>query len=131
MTDVKNEITAEVEKKSLIDEIKTQPVIAPLTDIFETTDDYYLQLSIPGVSKENIAIKMEENTLTIICKVNLEEILDRKYLLRETPIGNYYRRFKVSDSIDADKIDAKLENGLLLIKLPKLENVKPRDIVIQ
>lgn len=131
MVETKNETMEKVEQKSLIDEIRNEPVIAPFVDIYETEDNFNLVVNMPGVSKENINLKLEEERLSIIGKRNLDELKNRKYVLSETPFGNYYRTFKISDSIDIEKAKAKFENGQLLVTLPKSEKVKPRTIEIQ
>jgi len=105
--------------------------IAPLVDIYETKDDYFLTAIMPGVNKENVKIKLEEGHLVIMGRINFNDIVNRKYVLQESEIGNYYRRFKISDSVDESKIDAKLENGILNVKLPKHERVKPKTIEIK
>jgi len=105
--------------------------IAPLIDIYETADEYFITAQVPGVSKENIKIKLEEGHLVIMGRISFSETLNRKYILKETEIGNFYRRFKIAESIDEQKIDAKLENGVLNVKLPKHERVKPKTIEIK
>lgn len=85
----------------------------------------------PGVTKENIKIKLEEGHLILMGRINFEDAVNKKYVLKESETGNYYRRFRISDSIDESKIDAKLENGILNIKLPKHERVKPKTIEIK
>ncbi len=105
--------------------------IAPLVDIYETKDDYFLTALMPGVKKENVKIKLEEGQLVIMGRIDYDNAVNRNYVLHETEIGNYYRRFKISDSIEESKIDAKLENGILNLKLPKVERVKPKTIEIK
>ncbi|KUG24902.1 hypothetical protein ASZ90_005280 [hydrocarbon metagenome] len=63
-------------------------------------------------------------------RINYNEAVNRKYILNEYTIGNYYRKFKISDSIDNSKIEARFENGVLTVKLPKHDRVKPRTIEI-
>ena len=128
MNDVKNNEL--VSKKSLLDEILDQPYIVPFVNIHENDNEFVLTADIPGVTKENLEIKLEEKYLTIVGKVELQDESKKKYLLREKQAGNFLRRFKISDSIEVDKIDAKLENGQLVISLPKKESVKPRNIEI-
>lgn len=105
--------------------------VAPLIDISETADDYFLTAFMPGVSKENVKIKLEDGNLVLMGRIDYDSALNKKYVLKETETGNYYRRFKISDSIDESKIDAKLENGILNVKLPKHERVKPKTIEIK
>ncbi|MEW5844472.1 MAG: Hsp20/alpha crystallin family protein [Bacteroidota bacterium] len=130
MTDSKEMVEVK-DKKSWDEALENEPWVAPLVDIYETADEYYLTANIPGVSKENVKIKLEEGFLVIMGRVNVDETKNRKYVLNEIEEGNYYRRFKISESIDEQKIDAKLENGILSVKLPKHERVKPKSIEIK
>ena len=85
----------------------------------------------PGVNKENVKLKLEEESLTIFGKINYDEAVSRKYVLNENAVGNYYRKFRISNSIDETKISAKYENGQLIVNLPKHDRLKPRTINIQ
>ena len=126
-----NEMVETKQNVSWDEALEKETWVAPLVDIYETTDDYFLTALMPGVSKENVKIKFEEQTLVIMGRINFNESLQRKYVLKETEIGNYYRRFNISDSVDESKIDAKLNDGVLTIRLPKHERVKPRTIEIK
>lgn len=122
----------EVKQPKTWDEaLERESWIAPLVDIYETNDDYFLTAFMPGVNKENVKIKLEEGHLIIMGRINYDDVVNRKYVLHESEIGNYYRRFKISESVDESKIDAKLENGILNVKLPKHERVKPKTIEIK
>jgi HSP20 family molecular chaperone IbpA len=122
----------EVQNKRSWDEaLEKESWVAPLIDIFETTEDYFLMAQMPGVSKEDVKIKLEEGFLVIMGRITFDEAMNRKYVLKETETGNFYRRFKISENIDESKIDAKLENGVLNIKLPKHERMKPKTIEIK
>lgn len=130
MTDVKEAV--EVKQKRTWDEaLEKESWIAPLINIYETKDEFFLTANMPGVKKEDVKIKLEEGNLLIMGRIDYEDSVNKKYVLQETEFGNYYRRFKISDSIDESKIDAKLENGVLNIKLPKHDRIKPRSIDIQ
>jgi len=130
MPEVKDAV--EVKQKTSWDEaLERESWIAPLVDIYETKDDYFLSAQMPGVKKEDVKIKLEDGNLVIMGRIDYETNLSHKYALKETEIGNYYRRFKISDSVDESKVDAKLENGILNVKLPKHERVKPKTIEIK
>ncbi|MBN1637830.1 MAG: Hsp20/alpha crystallin family protein [Ignavibacteriales bacterium] len=126
----KNNVAVE-EKDVWQEALENEPWIAPIIDIFETTDDFQVILNMPGISKENVKLKVEENDLIVMGKVNLDEIRRRNYVLNESEIGNYYRRLKISDLVDVEKIDASLESGQLKIHLPKHERAKPKNIQIK
>lgn len=129
---VQNKEAVEVKhSRSWEEALEKESWIAPLIDIYETDDDYFLTAYLPGVAKENVKIKLEDNNLVIMGRVDYETLINRKYVLKEMEIGNFYRRFKLSDGIDESKVDAKLENGVLNVKLPKHERVKPKTIEIK
>ena len=130
MTDKKEMVDVKT-KRSWDEALEKESWVAPLIDIYETTDDYFLTAQMPGVSKEDMKIKLEEGHLVIMGRVNYSETYDRKYVMKETETGNFYRRFKISDSIDEQIIDATLENGILHVKLPKHDRVKPKTIEIK
>ena len=129
MTEAKEMVKVE-EKNSWEKAFENENWIAPLVDIVENDDDYILTASMPGVSRENIKIKIEDESLVIMGRINYDEAVKRKYVLKETEIGNFYRKFKISDSIDEEKIEASFENGQVIVKLPKHERVKPKTISI-
>ena len=101
-----------------------------MVNIYETEDSFEMTAFMPDVHRDKIKIKIEDGSLVIMGRINYEEAMKRKYLLNEYTIGNYYRNFKISDSIDNNKIEARFENGVLSVKLPKHDRVKPRTIEI-
>ena len=130
MDDIKALTTID-EKRNWEEALERESWAAPMVDIYETNDDYFLIANMPGVSKEDVKVKLEDGDLVIMGRVNFLGELRRKYLMKEIDSSNYFRKFKISDSVDKDKIDAKLENGRLLVYLPKLERVKPKTIEIK
>jgi len=111
--------------------LENESWIAPVVDIFETEDDFTLIANMPGVKKENVKIKIEDGSLLIMGKVEYVNLLQRNFVLNESQIGNFYRKFQISDNIDDSKIEAKLENGQLVVHLPKHERAKPKNIEIK
>ncbi|MBN1302243.1 MAG: Hsp20/alpha crystallin family protein [Melioribacteraceae bacterium] len=128
MTEVKN--NSSVDKKSLIDEIINQPYRIPVVNIAEDENSFFIVADMPGVSKDNIELKLENSELTIIGKVDSDRNNSHKLILKEKRNGNYIRKFRLSDLINQSQIEAKLENGQLTIILPKKESIKPRSIEI-
>lgn len=110
--------------------IETEPLVKPAIDILENDKNFVIKVYMPGVSKENIFLKLEDNVLTVFGKVDLNHVEDERFVLREKRYGHYFRQFDLADIIDTDKIEAKLENGLLNIILPKHEKIKPKVISI-
>lgn len=111
--------------------LEKESSFAPMVDVYETNDEFVLIANMPGVKKENVMLNYEEGSLTILGRVDYDNAMERKYILNETEIGNFYRKFKISTSIDESKIQAKYENGQLIINLPKHDRAKPKTIQIK
>ena len=125
------ELTKVHETNSWEHALENESWIAPLVDIYETDTDYYLIANMTGVSREDIKIKLEDGDLIIMGRKHSADEENRRYLMKEIDPSNYYRKFKLSESVDDDKIDASMENGRLKIHLPKVERVKPKTIEIK
>ncbi len=134
MNEVKDVQTTEqkIEQKvnSWDEALEKEAWISPMINIHETEDDFILEAFMPGVTKENLKIKYEDGAIVLMGRINYDEIMSRKYVLREMEIGNYFRKLNLSDSIDESKIEAHFENGVLNLRLPKHDRVKPRTINI-
>ncbi len=92
-------------------------------DIFEDADNYYARFEIPGVKKEAVKIELNDRLLTVAVEKQAKSgDQEQTYSLS--------RSVSVSDNIAADRISAKLEDGLLTVTLPKQEQRKPRTINI-
>lgn len=91
----------------------------PATNTYETDDAYHLEIAAPGVSKEEINLRIEQNHLLVSADVAATDQPD--YKRREFDYGKFSRRFKLKDDIDTKKIKASFELGVLKIKLQKLD----------
>ena len=112
-----------------IDEIlRRENNVQPATDIYENNDEYVLIANMPGVSRSEIQVKVIDESLIVFGRINYSEALNKDYILNENEIGNYFRKFKIADSIEKAKISAKYDNGQLIVNLPKSEKVKARTI---
>ncbi|HQI29292.1 MAG TPA: Hsp20/alpha crystallin family protein, partial [Sedimentisphaerales bacterium] len=100
----------------------------PAADIIETPDAVILKLDMPGVSKENVDLTVDKDMLTIFGKAQPEEVGDPVY--RETYVGDYQRQFSLTADVDSSKITATMMHGVLTVRIPKAEQVKPRKIKI-
>ena len=129
MTDTKELVKVD-QNNSWDEALEKESWIAPMINIYETEDAFDLTAFMPDVNRDKIKIKLEEGNLVLMGRINYSEAMNRKYILNEYTVGNYYRKFKISDSIDNSKIEAKFENGVLSVKLPKHDRVKPRSIEI-
>jgi len=103
---------------------------SPDVDIYSSDDEVLFAVDLPGVNKGDVSIEIDEtNTLIIKGKNSHKE--PENTVLRQYNVGNYYRAFQLSDDYDKEKITAKLENGLLEVKVAKKEEVKPKKIEIK
>lgn len=104
--------------------------LAPRVDILETEHELLVYADLPGVIQENLDIRFEKGELTIhgrrtgILPVN-------GIYAREVEAADYFRSFRISEQIDAEKIWAELKNGVLSLHLPKVEAAKPRKIAVK
>lgn len=107
------------------------PRYRPVVDILEVGDELRVVAEMPGTKAENIDINFEKGVLTIHGKVEQRQGDDVKYLLREYGVGDYYRAFEVSETIDAGRISADYSDGILTLHLPKVEKAKARKVEVR
>lgn len=110
--------------------LRTQNNILPSSDIYENEEEFILVANMPGVVRSEVQVKVIEESLIVFGRINYDETVNRDYILNENELGNYFRKFKISVSIDKTKISAKYDNGQLMVHLPKSEKIKPRTIDI-
>lgn len=103
--------------------------VAPSATVLENGDAYVLHVEMPGVSKEGLEMWVENNELTIVGRRSASQITGT-ILHRESRRENFRRSFELDPSIDASKITAKIEQGVVTMTLPKAEEVKPRRIAV-
>jgi HSP20 family protein len=99
-------------------------------DILETESDLILLADLPGVQPENLDVRFEKGELIVHGRKELNRG-DRKKLADETFVSHYHRSFRLSEQIAADQISADLKQGVLSIRLPKVESAKPRKIAVR
>jgi HSP20 family protein len=103
----------------------------PNVDIYETADDWVIAADVPGATKDALEIGFDDGILSVKAAVKDRTPGGTTFMLREYPIGDFERRFRVGDGVDATRISAALDAGVLTIRLPKAESVKPRKIEIR
>lgn len=103
--------------------------LIPPVDIFEKDEALLVVADLPGVEKDNVDIRVDNNVLTIQATVRRETKGNGLY--NEFALLDYFRQFQISDRIDQEKIHAELKGGVLTIMLPKAEKAKPRQIPIK
>jgi HSP20 family protein len=101
----------------------------PPANIREEKNAYLLELEMPGVTKDGIEVTVEANELTIVGRRSDEE-LQGEIVYQESQRADFRRTFDLDPSIDTSKIQAKMEQGVLRLTLPKAEQVKPHKIQV-
>jgi HSP20 family protein len=106
-----------------------QKFVSPEMNIFETKEGYILEAEIPGVNKEGLELTLEGNELTIVGRREKAEV-KAAALYRESAVADYRRVFELDPAVDTTRIDAKVDQGVLTVRLPKSERVKPRKVTV-
>ena len=102
----------------------------PAVDIYETeSHDLVVRAELPGMSREDIEVKIENNTLVLKGEKKLDpEVKDESYRRIERTYGTFHRSFTLPTTVDTALISADVKNGVLTVKLPFREEAKPRTI---
>jgi HSP20 family protein len=104
----------------------------PPVDIYETDDALVLKAELPGVSIEDVSIEVHQNTLIVHGQRKHEaEVKDEHYHRVERAYGAFQRSFVLPAVVDQEKVQATYHDGILELRLPKLESAKPKRIAIQ
>jgi HSP20 family protein len=112
--------------------VESDRLIAPPVDILEDGNHLTITAELPGLSKENVKIQVENNVLTISGEKRIEKDLQEKDFHRlERRYGSFYRAISLPKGVASDTADAEFQNGVLRIRLAKHEAVKPRTVKIK
>ena len=121
------------EKKELVSkEEKTAPAryYVPTTDIYDTEDALTVVMELPGVEKQEVDVKLEENVLSVEGRIDFRKYEGLEPLYTEYNVGHFARSFSLSDKIDQQQIGAELKDGVLTLTLRKAKAAQPRRIQI-
>jgi HSP20 family protein len=120
------------DKQELKTNEQTRPgrTYVPDVDIYETQDSLLLWADMPGVDENSIEIQVADNVLSVEGRVTLAEYDSLAPVYTEYNVGNYARRFSLSNQIDVEHIKARMTNGVLELILPKAERAKPKRITV-
>ncbi len=103
--------------------------LTPVVNIYESKEGYLVEAEMPGVGKGDIEVTLDANELVIVGRRPSQPV-NGKTVYRESEDADFRRSFDLDPTIDAGKISAKIEQGLLTVVLPKTEEVKPRRITV-
>jgi len=121
-------------QKDRVDESRPEATrgvcFTPRVDIAETDHELTLYADLPGVRPEDVDLRFEQGQLFLNGKVNARGP-EQGFVLNEYGVGDFYRAFTIHESIDASKISAEQKQGVLIVHLPKMEAVRPRQITVR
>jgi HSP20 family protein len=126
---IMNAVTQKEEKGVRLQPVEPERSFAlPNVNVIETKEGYILEAEMPGVAKEGLEVSLEENLLTITGRRQADPAAN--LLHRESNPVDYRRVFELDPAIEAGKISAHIDQGILTLTLPKTEKVKPRRITV-
>lgn len=103
--------------------------LSPAVDIYEEAQGLVVVADVPGLTKGDLDISVEDNVLTI--HGNMASKREANVISEEFELVDYFRQFTLSDRVDTSQISATLDQGVLTLKLPKAEHAKPKRIAIK
>jgi HSP20 family protein len=107
-------------------------MFTPAVDLVQTETGYELHANLPGFKPEEVDINVEKDTVTIKAKhEEQQEKTEKNYLYRERRSGTFYRSFRLPEVVDAEKAEAKIDNGVVVLTLPRLAQAQGRKLEIK
>jgi HSP20 family protein len=101
-------------------------------DVSENEDAFMVEAAMPGINPDDLDITLEDNILTIQGETKAErDVEESRYHLRERRFGRFSRSLQLPTAINADEVEAEYTNGVLILTIPKAEEVKPKRIAIK
>jgi len=104
-------------------------LLTPTVDILESADEYLLVADLPGVASDDVQLELEGGELTLRATRSLSR--DGESLALGRLDGDYHRLFRIPEEVDGSAVEASFDHGVLRIRLPKSERVKPRRISVK
>lgn len=106
---------------------------APATDLYETDEHYVVEAELPGLERDDINVTIEQGTLTISGRRTFRDTKEdgANWHMRERATGQFRRSFSLPRSIEADSVNARFENGILTVEVPKAAEARSRQIEVE
>ncbi|HPB67600.1 MAG TPA: Hsp20/alpha crystallin family protein [Candidatus Omnitrophota bacterium] len=104
---------------------------SPAVDIYDSQDNFLVKADLPGLTKDEIEVSIQNNNLILKGEKKKDgEIKEEDYFRTERFYGSFCRMIPLPDEVDAGKVDAQYQDGVLTLTLPKKEEAKPKQITI-
>jgi len=134
-TESKELPTQEVEKQEITtngaERTRARKAYVPRADIFETGNEIIVVADMPALDENSVDITLEKNVLSINGLVEPAQLDSHSLAYAEYEVGDYFRRFTLSDEVDQDNIQATVNNGVLRLHLPKAGPAQARKIAVK
>jgi len=108
-----------------------QPALIPLVDVTEDDAGITLTADLPGATRESLSIRVDGDMLTLEAPLELDAPNELEAVYAEVRAGRYRRSFTLSRELDSEHIEAALKDGVLTLRLPKIEKARPRRIEVR
>ena len=119
-------------RNKVFEEALTTGIWSPVVDIYETDTSVILKAELPGMTKEDIAIEINENNLILKGERKFQkDIKEENYHRIERSYGSFSRSFTLPDTVDRERVSASFKDGILEITIPKIEGARPKQIEIE
>ena len=116
-------------KQPVAEPTTNRPVVSPAVDIYENEREYLVLADLPGVAHDGVQIRFEGGELSLAASRLDDKASD--YLGNEITVADYRRLFRIPETVDSEKIEAKLVDGVLHLVLPKSTRARPRQISVK
>jgi HSP20 family protein len=100
-------------------------------DIVRRDSDVTLRFDVPGIDRDSIEVTVDRGILSVSVKRQEERSENDKFFVRERTMGTFTRRVRLSENVNADAVEASYDNGVLEVRIPVLEQAKPRKIEVR
>jgi len=99
-------------------------------DVKVEDEAYVISALLPGIAPEDLDIQVVNETVTLKGEYRSEQVEGEQYLLKERPMGRFARTLQLPERLDAVKAEAKMDNGVLTLRIPRAEDLRPRTIKV-
>jgi HSP20 family protein len=117
--------------RRIFEDLGFAPALTPAADIYETGDEYVVELEVPGFDQQELVVEVFDHTLTVKGeRAEATEKEEKTVRLRERLESTFERRFRLPSETDSERLQAEYAKGILSVHVPKAETLKPRNVEI-